>query len=89
MPVTLKQSDKGKYIFEGKMGSNVLALTISINSDGNLNIRSSATNDMDYYLYKRGKPDSLKPADDKKLALEIVKESLDCSSHKPKASSGK
>jgi len=54
LPVVLKSTDKKTYVFEAKAGKRVITLTVSINDAGNLNIRSSATDDMDYYLWKRG-----------------------------------
>ena len=55
LDVVLKTSEKPRYVFEGNVGDQALTLPVSITEAGNLNIRSSATDDMDYYLWKRGK----------------------------------
>ncbi|MBW2664449.1 MAG: hypothetical protein JRD93_21350 [Deltaproteobacteria bacterium] len=89
LQVALKQSEKKSYIFEGNVGDKVFTLTVSITDEGNLNIRSSATDDMDYYLWKRGQPDNKAEVDDKKLAIELMKKSLENSSNKSDAGDGK
>ena len=58
LPIILKHSEKQKYIFEGTLGDQTMTLTASITDEGNLNVRSSATDDMTYYLWKRGQPDT-------------------------------
>jgi hypothetical protein len=57
MPVTLKTSNEKKWIFEGQAGEQTVTLTVSLNDQGCMNIKSSATDDMDYYLWKRGNPE--------------------------------
>ena len=53
LPVTLAKSEDKRWIFEGLAGEQTVTLTVSLNEAGNMNIRSSATDDMDYYLWKR------------------------------------
>ena len=53
LPIVLKESGKKKHVFETKVGENTVVLTMTVNAQGFLNIRSSATDDMDYYLWKR------------------------------------
>ena len=89
LQVVLKQSEKKMYTFDGNVGDRVITLTVSITDKGNLNIRSSATDDMDYYLWKRGLPDKEAKVDDKKLAIELMKKALENSSNKPDADDGK
>lgn len=88
LKVALKHSEKKRYLFEGNVGGRVITLTVTITGEGNLNIRSSATDDMDYYLWKHGRPDKKTGFDDKTLARELMKKSLVNSSDK-KSGGGK
>lgn len=54
LPVTRKSSKAPAYVFEGEKGDDSVRLTVTISEEGNMNIRSSKTDDMDYYLWKRG-----------------------------------
>ena len=54
LPVALKSSEANEYVFEGEKGDDSVTLTVTISEEGNMNIRSSKTDDMDYYLWKRG-----------------------------------
>lgn len=75
--VTLTHSEKKIYIFEGTLADQNITLTASINDGGGLNVRSSATDDMEYYLWKRGLPQSADAVSDEKLALELLKKSTE------------
>jgi hypothetical protein len=53
---TLKSRDGNTYVFDTKAGDQPITLTATLTAAGKLNVRSSATNDMDYYLWQRGQP---------------------------------
>lgn len=54
MPVVLKEHEAAVYIFEGKAGEDTVTMTVRFIDEETINIRSSATDDMDHYLWKRG-----------------------------------
>ena len=48
-------------------------LTFTLNVEGNLQIQSSSSNDMDYYVWKRG---PIPEVDDRSEAIELIKAML-------------
>ncbi len=88
LPVMLKESSRTKYVFEGRVREKSVTMTVSFVDDRTINIRSSATDDMDYYLWKRGSLTNKAAADDKSLAMELMKKSLEEFSDKTDAGDG-
>ena len=89
LTVVLKENDKKKYVFEGQLRDQIIMLTVTFVSDTTINIRSSATDDMNYYLWKRGQLDRNTTEDnDRSLAIEIMEKSLNNSTDRPDAGEG-
>lgn len=82
VPVVLKESSGERYVFEGKMPDRTMTLTVSFVDDRTINIRSSETDDMDYFLWKRGHLTGEAGPDDEALATEIMERALKDSSNK-------
>lgn len=55
LPVTLKEHKDGKWVFTGAVEGKQFTLTVTLDKKGNLNFRSSASDDMDYYLWQKAK----------------------------------
>ncbi|MDJ0945892.1 MAG: hypothetical protein QNJ30_20690 [Kiloniellales bacterium] len=81
LPVVLKENSGKTYVFEGTIRDKSVTVTVSFVDDRTINIQSSATDDMDYYLWKRGQPTDKAGADDKSLAIEIMKKALETPSN--------
>lgn len=77
LPVVLKENSGEMYVFEGTIRDERVTVTVSFVDDRTINIRSSATDDMDYYLWKRGRLTDKAGADDTSLALEVMKKALE------------
>jgi hypothetical protein len=72
IPITLKENDGKKFIFEAKLGKDVLTFTITLNDKGNISIVNSKSDNMDLYLWKRGVPDKKAKVTDAELGAEIA-----------------
>jgi len=81
IPVSLKKSDAKKYVFDGKLRGQDVTMTVFFMDDATINIRSSATDDMDYYLWKRGSLASKEGPSDKSLATEMMQKALENTSN--------
>ena len=77
LPVVLKENSGKTYVFEGTIRDERVTVTVSFVDDRTINIRSSATADMDYFLWKRGRLTDKAGADDKSLAIEVMKKALE------------
>lgn len=53
LPVGDVRQSENAYEVDGMAGNKVVTLTISFIDKDNINIRSSASNDMDYYIWER------------------------------------
>lgn len=83
LPVALKENDKKKYVFKGEIRNQTITMTVTFVNDTTINIRSSATDDMDYYLWKRGRLDKNRISkDDRSQPIELMKKALNNSSIK-------
>jgi len=89
LPVALKKSSSKKHVFEGEVQGKLLTMTVAFVDDATINIRSSSTDDMHYYLWKRGHLTDNTGHDDKSLAVEVMKNSLETRTNKPDAGDGK
>jgi hypothetical protein len=76
LPVTLVKSEGNTHIFEAKRGEKVMTITVTLNDKDQLNVRSSGSDDMDYYLWKRGEM-AKAGASDEKLAVELLKKVIE------------
>lgn len=65
--VVLKKNNRKEYMFEGTIQGKAVTMTVSFVDDGIIRIRSSATDDMDYYLWKRGRLTDKSGTDDESL----------------------
>ena len=89
LSVVLKESDQKTFVFEGTQNNQIITMTVALISDTVINIRSSATDDMDNYLWMRGNLDTdMEKDNDNSLAIELTEKSLNNSSTKPDAGSG-
>jgi hypothetical protein len=52
-PLSFEQKEGDNYILSTKLNGKDVILTVNQTNDGNLIIKSSATNDMDHYLWKQ------------------------------------
>lgn len=87
--VALKENNKKKFVFEGQMDNQTITMTVTFVNDALINIRSSATDDMNYYLWTRGKLDNGMVKDsDSSLTIELMKKSLNNSSARPDTVNG-
>lgn len=89
IPVVLTERNAKRYVFEGTIRNTIVTMTVSFVDDATINIRSSTTDDMDYYLWKRGQLTNKAGADDKSLAIEVGEKVLENSSNKTDAGDGK
>lgn len=71
------KKDENKYLLSAKAGEHEITLTVTLKSGNRINIQSSATDDMDYYLWKRGALSKDKGVSDQKIVTEILKKSLE------------
>ena len=72
IPVELKEKSGHTYVFEGKVRDQTITLTVSFVDDRTISIRSSASDDMDYFLWKRGQLAEEAGPSDASLATEIL-----------------
>ena len=82
IPVVLKENSGNGYVFEGRVRDQSLTLTVSFVDDQTINIRSSASDDMDYFLWKRGELASGAGPSDESLATEIMEKATKTPSNK-------
>lgn len=74
---TLLEQKGDTFIFELQPSPNYsFKMTCTVNEKGLLNIRSSNTDDLDYYLWKRGDLDTQEKVSDAKLATEVMKKAI-------------
>lgn len=83
LSVTLQESDKNNAVFKGKLNNQTIIMTVVFVSDRVINIRSSATDDLNHYLWTRGSLDSGAQSNDGSLAIELMEKSLSNSAGKP------
>ena len=72
LPVSLKSTQANVIIFERAVGDQPTTLTVTLMNGTNINIRSSISNDLDFYLWKRGRVTKEVAASDVALALELA-----------------
>lgn len=89
LAVVLQESSAKKHVFKGTVEGETVAMTVSFVGDATIKIRSSSTDDMDYYLWKRGRLTGAADADGKSDAIEIMKKSLTTPSGERAANEGK
>jgi len=77
IPASLVKSEGQVHTFEAKAGDKTFTITATINEKGQLNMRSSSTDDGDYYLWKRGTTAPSADVSDKALNAEILKKALE------------
>jgi hypothetical protein len=77
LDVTHLKSEGNTHTFESTIGDKTMTITATINDKGQLNIKNSASNDGDYFLWKKGELDSSKKPSDEQLAIEILKEEVE------------
>lgn len=82
LPISSVKRDGKNYVFEGTAKGKPVTLTIIPKKGGMINIRSSAHNDMDYYVWKRGTLPKEKGPSDEALVIDAVKEGMKESSNK-------
>jgi len=89
LTVVLKENNKKEFVFEGQMDNQTIMMTVTFVNNALINIRSSATDDMYYYLWTRGKLDNGMAKDsDSSLAIELMEKSLNNSSVSSDAANG-
>jgi hypothetical protein len=76
LPISSVKRDGNSYVFEGEARGKAVTLTIIPKKDGMINIRSSAHNDMDYYVWKRGTLPKEEGPSDSALVVDVIKESM-------------
>jgi len=81
--VTLNKRDGKSYVFDAKVRDQTMTMTVTFVSDATITIRSSTTDDMDYFLWKRGKLPKEAGPNDKALALEAMKKAMEQATAKP------
>lgn len=85
LSVSLEESDKNKVVFKGRLNDQAIIMTVVFVSDKVINILSSATDDLNYYLWTRGSLDSGAQNNDGSLAIELMEKSLNNSTGKPES----
>ena len=53
VPVTVKSQDGDVTVFDATAGDKPFTMTATLDKDGNLNLKSSATDDMDFYWWEK------------------------------------
>ncbi|MBF0198535.1 MAG: hypothetical protein HQL32_12535 [Planctomycetes bacterium] len=53
-PITSVEREGENFLCKGNIKGKEVTLTVSLRKDGVINIKSSTTDDMDYYIWKRG-----------------------------------
>ena len=77
LPVTLSSSEDKTYVFDGELRGKSVTMTVSFIDETTINIRSSATDDMDYYLWSRGEVPGEDGPSDEELATEVMKKAME------------
>ena len=85
LPVSLKSTQANVIIFESAVGGQLHTLTVSNTNGTNVNFKSSASNDLDFYLWKRGRATKEIEASDVALALQLALRGNEDFSDKPPA----
>jgi hypothetical protein len=76
LPITLQESREDTYVFETVVKEQVVFLTVIFMDDETINIRSSSSDDMHYYLWQRGELAGPAGPSDSALAVEVMTEAI-------------
>lgn len=76
LPVTLKETRAEKYLFETQVRNETVTMTVSFVDADTINIRSSSSDDMLYYLWTRGTPTSDAVPSDSALAIDVMTQAI-------------
>jgi len=76
LKVVLIKGNTKKYLFDVFLDGKVINITVDIRDNGIISIQSSSSDDMKYYLWKRGIVNNDTKIRDQKLSIEILKKTL-------------
>ena len=77
IPIEKVESDADKHVISCQVQDKPMTITVTFVDKDTINIRSSMTNDMDYFLWKRGSLEGTDGPSDAALATEAAAKALE------------
>jgi hypothetical protein len=72
LPMKLKSSEESQFVFDASAQGKTFQVTISLRTDGVMNMKSTGSDDMDYFLWKKVDKAPDLNISDSALAMEMI-----------------